>query len=301
MPELPEVTTIVNDLNKKAVGRVIKKVNGDTPKLIKPFKTDVFEKMIKDLSFDHFERKAKFIIGYLKRVNKEQPEWALIWHMKMTGHLLFRDERGEDEKQKNFFADPKNQFIRLRIDFADGTHLDFSDLRKFGSLRVVKPDEVENHPALRGLGPDALKYKWTFREFNSRLKKRTIPIKKAIMDQKLIAGIGNIYADEILWESKINPLKPANKLSKEESEKILISINSILKRAVRARGTSIDDFRDASGKKGNFGKLLNVYQRKGEKCLRCGTKIVRISVGGRGTHFCPNCQKYKVKTTKKGS
>ncbi len=112
MPELPEVTTIVNDLNKKAVGRVIKKVNGDTPKLIKPFKTDVFEKMIKDLSFDHFERKAKFIIGYLKRVNKEQPEWALIWHMKMTGHLLFRDERGEDEKQKNFLQIRKiNLFV----------------------------------------------------------------------------------------------------------------------------------------------------------------------------------------------
>lgn len=290
MPELPEVTTIVSDLNKKATGRTIQKVEGDTPKLVKPLSLKAFEKKTKGLLFDHFERKAKFIIGYL-RVSKGRIELAFIWHMKMTGHLLFRNEKKETEKQKEFFKEPKNQFIRLKIYFTDGTHLDFSDLRKFGSLRVVNLDEVENHPALKNLGPDALRHKWIAKELAARFQKRSIPVKKALLDQKIIAGIGNIYADEILWTAKIHPLKTANKLNDEELKKILAAAKIVLKKAVKARGTSIDDFRDLAGEKGNFGKLLNVYQKKGEKCLRCGTKIARISVGGRGTHFCPHCQK----------
>lgn len=297
MPELPEVTTIVNDLNKMVAGKTIRDFYCEAPRIIRPLTAEEFRKKAIGKKFISFERKGKYIVANVeeakaKTVRSSEPNFRyLVFHMRMTGHLLYRDEKKETTKQKEYFADPRNQFTRMVFYFTDGTRLDFSDMRKFGTVHFFRPDELAQCSGLRTLGPDALRYRWSAEELEERLSKKKISIKQALLDQTVVAGIGNIYADEILWTAKINPLITACSLKKEEREKIIKAMGLVLKRAVKARGTSVDDYRDASGRKGKYGLIRRVYRRANEPCFDCGKKIVKIKLGGRGTHFCPYCQK----------
>lgn len=298
VPELPEVTTIVSDLNELVKGKTISDLEGDTPKLIKPLTLGQLKRKIVGLRMLRFERRAKYIIAFLGH-EAATPKYALLWHMRMTGHLLFRDEKNESVKAKKYFADSRNQFIRFSISFSDGTRLDFSDVRKFGTLRLLLADKLESSKDIVSLGPDALNTKWTGERICEVICKKKIALKQVLLDQTIIAGIGNIYADEILWTTKINPLLKTQELSIDQCRALAKSIPEVLKKAVKARGTSIDDYRDVTGREGGYGKLRRVYQRKGEKCFRCGTTIARITVNGRGTHFCPSCQRLKVNKLRK--
>ena len=295
MPELPEVTTIVSDLNRLVRGKIIGEISGNTPKLIKPLSLVEFSRRVKGLRFLQFERRGKYIIGYLgKKVGgSDSSTQVLIWHMRMTGHLLFRDEKKENKKAIELFGDSRNQFIRFSILFTDSTHLDFSDMRKFGTLRLLATKELDTYKGIALLGPDALLTKWQPEELRTILMKKNVALKQVLLDQSVIAGIGNIYADEILWTAKLHPLLKTSALNTKEVESLLKAMNAVLKKAVIERGSSVDDYRDALGRKGKYAKFHQVYRRTNKQCFRCGKKIVRITVNGRGTHFCPVCQKLK--------
>jgi len=297
MPELPEVTTIVSDLNQLVRGKVIKEVSGDTPKLIKPLSFVEFGKRVKGLIFLRFERRGKYVIGYLgKKVDDyNSSTQVLVWHMRMTGHLLFRDEKKENKEVAELFNDSRNQFIRFSILFTDNTHLDFSDMRKFGTLHLFVAEELESCKGVALLGPDALLTKWKPEKLKNVLTKRKLVLKQALLDQSVIAGIGNIYADEILWTAKLHPLLKTSELSTKEVAVLLKAIRVVLKKAIVERGSSVDDYRDAFGRKGKYANFHRVYRRTNKPCFRCGKKIVRITVNGRGTHFCPVCQKLKTR------
>lgn len=243
MPELPEVETIRRQLVPKIVG---KKLDGKT--------------------ITGLRRRAKILIIDFSDGS------SLIFHLKLTGQLIFN---GESQKH-----------TRHVFKFSDGSRLIFNDARKFGWWRIVRDaKEIEQN-----FGPEALDT--DFQTLKGLLKKRpNAKIKLLLMDQKFIAGIGNIYSDEILWEAKIHPLKNVKMLDNGKLRKIYKTMQKILKKGIELQGESFSDYRMPNGEKGGFDKYRKVYRRKGEKCSRCGAVIKRIKTGGRSAHFCPVCQK----------
>ncbi|PIS17530.1 MAG: formamidopyrimidine-DNA glycosylase [Candidatus Nealsonbacteria bacterium CG09_land_8_20_14_0_10_42_14] len=197
---------------------------------------------------------------------------SLVFHLKLTGQLIFN---GQPLKH-----------TRKVFKFSDGSKLVFNDVRKFGWWKIVK----DTGPMEKGFGPEALTV--DLKTFADGLKKHSkTRIKPLLMDQKFIAGIGNIYSDEILFAARVHPLRRVKTLKDKEIELIHQNIKKILQKAIRYRGTTEQYYRDAYGKEGNYYNLLKAYQREGEKCSRCGTIIKRVKIGGRSAHFCPKCQK----------
>lgn len=269
MPELPEVETTVSELRSKIIGRKILKIWTDTGKIFKPdfstFKKGVIGQTIKAVS-----RRGKNIV-----IKLGSGKYILV-HQKMTGSLLYGTEI-------------KNPYIHLIL-FLDKGKLALSDLRKFAKVAFI-PD-LKDYPDYQKLGPEPLSREFTFEKFREIIKKSKGKIKKVLLDQNKIAGIGNIYSDEILFKAKISPLRETQKLKAKEAKILYLAIKKILKKAIKAKGTSVSDYRRPSGEKGNFAKFLKVYRREGEFCPRsCGGKIQRLKFGGRSAHFCPKCQK----------
>lgn len=303
MPELPEVQTVVNDLNKKIVGRRITGVWFDWPKMIKdPLDQSrlkiahkhvaVFESFVKGERFAEVRRRAKNILIYLTHGK------MLLAHLKMTGHLLVGKWKIEGKKvvplwPKAVVEDPYNKYIHLIFYLDNGQMLGFSDLRKFAKIIAGTKEVIENLPELVRLGPEPLEASFKVEKFIKLMREERRKIKQVLMDPEVIAGIGNIYSDDILWKSKIHPFKPANKLKVEELKKLYKAIREVLAKAVRLRGTSTSDFRDTAGEEGGYTEHRNVYGRESEPCPRCGTAIARKKIGGRSAHFCPKCQVLK--------
>jgi len=303
MPELPEVETVVRDLNRKVIGRRIVGVWFDWPKMIKDpldqSKTKIahkhveeFKKAIKGKKILKVRRRAKNILIYLSG------DLLLLIHQKMTGHMLvgkWQIVNGNKAKplgEGPIKDDPYNKYIHLILYLDNGKMLALSDLRKFAKAILGETSEIENLPELKNLGPDALDAKLTFKKFSEIIKGRSGKIYQVLMDQEVITGIGNIYSNDILWAAKIHPFQPANRISEKEMKAMYQAMRKILNRALKLRGTSTSDFRDTSGKKGKYGDVRLVYQREGEFCGHgCGGKIVREKIGGRSAHFCPKCQK----------
>lgn len=293
MPELPEVQTIVSDLQKEIVGRRILDVWWDEPKLIKIPPND-FKKQIKGLKIEDIRRRGKNILFYLGK-EKDPSKKVLLIHQKLTGHLLI----GKWEIKNNIpesviggdLKEPVNGFIHLIFYLDDGRQLGLSDLRKFAKVVFGPRERIENLPELKEIGIDPLDKNFTFLKFKELIRFKKKKIKQLLMDQKVIAGIGNIYSDEILWSAGVHPLKLAYKLEEEELRNIYQAVKKILKEAIKLRGTSTSDYRDPAGKKGKYGEIRRVYQRENQPCFRCGNLIKRIKIGGRSAHFCPNCQK----------
>jgi len=286
MPELPEVETTVNYLKKKVLGRKILSFWTDTPKLLKKPKLADFGKLIYGKKINDIKRVGKNILFYL------EDNLIMLIHQKLSGHLLFGNwEIGEKVKSKikgPLSTDPQNRFIRFIWQLDNGWQLGLSDLRKFAKIELDSQKKIESE-LFKSLGPDALKI--SFREFRERIGKYNRSIKEVLMDQKVIAGIGNIYADEILWQAKVSPFLKARELKEDVLKKIYQAMKFILKKALKAHGTSIDDYRLPNGKKGYYQNLRKVYQREGEPCFRCQSKIQRIKIKERSAHFCPVCQK----------
>jgi formamidopyrimidine-DNA glycosylase len=290
MPELPEVETTVRDLKKTVLGRIFVDVWSDAKKMIKkPKKFEDFKKELIGKEISDVKRRGKNILFFLSSGK------ILLIHQKLTGHLLlgiWKQEEGiwKSKIKGPLAEDPMNKFLHLIFFFRDGWQLALSDLRKFAKVEILTKEELEKE--LSALGPEPLEEGFTFEKFKEAiLKRRKKKIKQVLMDQEVIAGIGNIYSDEILWKAKVHPFKKVEKLNKEELKKIYKAMREILPKAIEVGGESISDYRRPSGERGGFDPLRKVYRREGEKCFRCGAKIKRMKLGQRSAHFCPVCQK----------
>lgn len=303
MPELPEVQTVVSDLNRKILGRKITGIWFDAPKIIKKPASKDFEAAIKGAKIEKVKRRAKNILIYLSQGSKSQglkieDERLLLIHQKMTGHLLVGHWLVKGNKVSALdpaaLKEKVNDYIHLIFYLDDGRMLGLSDLRKFAKVLYGSVSEIESLPELVKLGPEPLDKSFTAQKFKSLMAAEKRKIKQVLMDQEVIAGIGNIYSDDILWRAKVHPFRPANKLSDRELKEIFKALKIILKKAVKMRGTSTSDFRDTAGQPGNYTNARLVYQREDESCRRCQTPIKRIKMGGRSAHFCPACQRLTV-------
>lgn len=290
MPELPEVETIVRDLKKKVRGRKILDVWSDVPRYFNGGKFASFYRNVKNRRIKDIYRKGKNILFLLDN------DWLLLVHQKMTGHFLV----GRWKRRNNdwFFrgsgplGERVNTYLHLVFKLDDGRQLALSDLRKFAKVALAKKDDLEKSSHLESVAPDV--FELSEREFAERLRSKKGKIKQVLMNQEIISGIGNIYADEILWKVKIHPLTPIQKVGRAKTREIYKTAKEILRQAINCRGTSIDDYRDTAGKLGRYGDIRNVYRREGEKCSRCSAKIQRMKINGRSAHYCPKCQRREL-------
>ena len=288
MPELPEVETTVLDLQKKVLGRTFIDVWTDSKNLIKkPGSFDEFKRGIKGKKIKKVWRRGKNILLDLSD-NK-----TLLIHQKLTGHLLLgkwqlKEGKWQAKISGPLLKDPMNRFLHLIFWLDNGQQLALSDLRKFAKIELLNQEELKKE--LSSFGPEPLERDFSLEKFKETLRQSQGKIKQVLMDQTVIAGIGNIYSDEILWQAKAHPFKEIKRLSDEELKRIYRAMREILPKAIEVGGESISDFRRISGERGYFDKERKVYRREGEKCSRCGNIIKRIKLAGRSAHFCPNCQ-----------
>jgi formamidopyrimidine-DNA glycosylase len=217
---------------------------------------------------------------------------TIYMHLKMTGHLLVKSEKLKVKSYgKDYFSERVNQYIHHIFYLKSGRTLEFSDLRKFGKIILADTDEIEEIGEIKKLGVDAMSKEFTLEKFDEILGRRKTKIKLLLMDQEKIAGIGNIYVSEILFEAGILPNRAADSLDKEERKKFFAAIKKVLAKAIKLRGTSDSDYRDTAGAPGRFQEILKVYRQAGKKCPGCGTIVQREKMGQRGTFFCLKCQR----------
>lgn len=285
MPELPEVEIIVRDLQEYLTDKKIKDFELFNKKTINlsaaKFKQQILNQTIKQIS-----RSGKNIIIKL-------PENYLVIHLKMTGQLILKIPHkllvGGHPITKVGQSLP-NKFTRAVFTFTNNTHLYFNDVRKFGWIKLMSKVELDKY--LDRLGIEPLNKSFSFRVFQDVLQsKQNSLIKPALLDQTRIAGLGNIYVDESLFLAGIKPQRKIATLTKIEQEKLWQAIPKILRQSIKYRGTSFNDYVDARGQSGQFVKHLKVYNRAGQACYQCSGLISKIKLGGRGTHWCDNCQK----------
>lgn len=266
MPELPEVETIKRELEKAVLGKKITDVIVNNPKAIKEPKRDNFVKGLKGKTIKSILRKGKLLILELSSGK------SLTIHLKMTGQLIYP---GNAEQS------------RISFKLSDNKILDFNDRRLLGELRLV--DDWQSLKFIKELGPEP--FDLTESEFKQMLVDKKTKIKPLLMDQTFISGVGNLYATEILFKARIHPEKPASSLSDKEKELLFKEIKDTLTDATHHKGSSIDQYVQLSGRPGEYIKYHKVYRREDKSCVVCKTSIKRISLGGRGTYFCPKCQK----------
>jgi formamidopyrimidine-DNA glycosylase len=286
VPELPEVHTTVAGLKKTIIGKKIVDTwsdfhlntnHGERQNIKNKKYFADFKKRVLGAKIVSVERVGKHIV-----INLSNGE-SIVVHMKMTGHLLVAGF----EKEK--------KFIHFTLKFSDKSQLAFSDIRKFGTICVTKTETLSEHPGIAELGPDALKI--NSREFAERiLGKKNWPIKLTLLDQSVLAGIGNIYSDEILWDGGVHPLSSSDRIPLPQVKKMYSASKKILEKSIRLGGDSMSDYINAFGEKGGFQKCHQAYRRTGEPCTKrgCGGIISRLVIGGRSSHFCSQHQiKYK--------
>lgn len=296
---MPEVETIASDLSEKIRNQEIISLELLSPKSVKNTPL-FFKKNLLGASFKKVSRRGKLLIFELKN-----GRFFLLIHLKMTGQLIYIDKKtnlagghslnNRNNQKNNSFLNSvggelPNKHTRVVINFKNGGHLFFNDLRKFGYLKIVDADEL-NKILEYNYGPEPLTSEFSVKYLEKLLAKRNIKIKVLLLDQKLVAGLGNIYVDEALFASGIRPDRLASSLKLAEVKKLFLEINVLIKKAIKYRGTTFSDYVDSKGQKGNFSKFLKVYGRKNENCVKCGRPIIKIKLAGRGTHYCSNCQK----------
>lgn len=266
MPELPEVETIRRQLQKSILGKKIIDIKVSRPKVIKEPSVNAFKKGVKGASISNIVRRAKVLI--LELSTKK----SLVVHLRMTGQLVYPGT---------------GQQSRVSFKLSNNKLLDYNDRRLLGELRLL--DDWHSLKFIRTLGPEP--YEITNREFSKMLSRKKTKIKPLLLDQTFVSGVGNIYAAEALFKSKINPARSASSLSDKEKKDLFINIKNILDDAIKHKGSSIDQYVTVSGEKGNYARYHKVYGREGEPCFKCKSLIKRIALGGRGTYFCGRCQK----------
>ena len=277
MPELPEVETVRKGLEKLVLKATIESVEVYWDRIISgPIETAEFKRILMGEKIMEFDRRGKYIII---RFN----QWALVSHLRMEGKYEVEES-----------AAPLKKHTHVVFHLADGRDLRYLDVRKFGRMTLAPIGEEFTATGIRLLGPEPTVETFDEATFYKTLQTKKRAIKPLLLDQKIVAGLGNIYVDEALFLAKIHPLRTANSLQKIEVSKLHEAIIKVLGDAVEAGGTTIRTYQNALGEAGSFQVNLSVYGKKGLPCVRCGTPIEKIKVAQRGTHFCPMCQRLSV-------
>lgn len=272
MPELPEVETVRRGLERLVVGKMIKAVDVRVPKMVKT-DPDRFKLDLPGQTIEAMRRRGKYLIFDLGKQ-------VLISHLRMEGkYLLFPDQ----------VLDNKHFHVFFSLD--DGSTLVYQDVRKFGTFELLPKSEEETYFVKKKIGPEPNAKDFKRAPFERALLSSKKLIKPLLLEQKLVAGLGNIYVDEVLWASKVHPERLANSLKKAEIKRLHDETIRILQLGIDKGGSTIRTYRNALGEDGTMQECLQVYGRRGEPCPRCGTSIVKKQVGGRGSHFCPKCQR----------
>lgn len=272
MPELPEVETVRRTLYPRVVGREITRVEVLTPRQVYHPDPETFRAELEGARFTDIERRGKYLIFHLGPVR-------LVAHLRMSGHLYVAEP--EQERQKH---------LHVVFHLDNATELRYDDQRKFGGFHLLGPHGEGMPPGLAKLGPEPLSSEFTPAVLGAALAGRRTPIKAALLNQALVAGLGNIYADEALFCARIHPERQAASLDPHEVERLHGCIRRVLALAIAKRGTTFSLYSDGEGKSGDMYDELQVFDRTGEPCPVCGTPIIKIAVAQRGTHICPRCQ-----------
>jgi formamidopyrimidine-DNA glycosylase len=288
MPELPEVETIKLGLSGLLPGRQVKSVDFDWPKSFPNAPADVGSFVI-GAKVTGVKRRAKVLLIELST------NYTLVVHLKMTGQLVFRAPEvqfGAGHPSESLIHELPDRSTRVTLGFEDGSRLFFNDQRKFGWMRLIPTPEVMNLDFFKKVGPEPLNAEFTWQELRGRLMRRkNTSIKAAILDQTVVAGVGNIYADESLWGAKIHPATLVRDVSAAKFHKLYDELVFVLRLAIEKGGSTDKNYVNAEGKRGNYLSFARVFRREGQACPRCGHTIIKIRVAGRGTHICPHDQK----------
>ncbi len=272
MPELPEVETIRRTLIEHVSGLIITDVNLIWPSVVQSWRDKTFTELVTGRKIESLERRGKYLLFTLDE------GWSLVMHMRMTGRLNYYSLEQVPERHTHL------------VFFLSQGQLHFSDVRKFGRIQVIPTDLRLTSSSLAKLGPEPLEPDFTAGLLGERLASKKLNIKAALLDQRVLAGLGNIYADEALFRAGVAPERKANSLSSEEILKLHSAIQKVLIAGISSQGTSFRDYRDANGEKGHFQALLQVYGRGTQPCLGCGKPLEKIRLAGRTTVFCNYCQ-----------
>ena len=274
MPELPEVETVRRGLEKLILGKKISNIEIHYPKMIK---TDLeqFQKEMPGQVIQTMGRRGKYLLFYLS-------DKVLISHLRMEGKYFYYPNQV-----------PERKHAHVLIHFEDGGTLVYEDVRKFGTMELLAPELLDVYFLSKKLGPEPTDQDFDLENFIAALKKSKKPIKSHLLDQTLVSGLGNIYVDEVLWRAQVHPARPSQSLTRVEASAIHDQTISVLGQAVEKGGSTIRTYTNAFGEDGTMQDFHQVYDKTGEACSRCGSIIEKIQLGGRGTHFCPKCQRRK--------
>lgn len=300
MPELPEVETIRLGLIKFLPGKEVKNVWHDWPKSFPNAPSDVARFLV-SAKIKKVRRRAKVLIIDLSS------NYSIIIHLKMTGQLVFvaktselkaktsklKAERfGAGHPGKDLIAELPTKSTRVILEFTDGSKLFFNDQRKFGWMKLLPTLQIPEIDFFKRVGPEPLEDGFTPSIFIERLKRRSnSPIKAVLLDQSVLAGVGNIYADEALFTAKIHPAAPVVKVSRTKLVLLHRAIRDVMQLSIEKGGSTDRNYVNSEGKKGSYLSFANVFRKHGKPCPRCGSEIIKLRVAGRGTHICPSCQK----------
>ena len=272
MPELPEVETVKEKLKGYVLNKKITNVYINYPNIIEYPSSDSFKQKIINQTIIDIKRRGKWLMFELN-------DYYLLSHLRMEGKYFYKHKNDEHLKHEHIifcFGDDELRYI---------------DTRKFGRMHLIKKDDINNTKPLTELGLEPWDKKLTINYLKDKYKSKKLPIKTVLLDQSIVVGIGNIYADEILFLSNINPLKQAYMLKDKELDSIIINTKKVLDAAIKLGGTTIRSYESSEGVHGNFQKNLLVHNHAGQLCQKCKTKIIKTRIGGRGTYYCPTCQK----------
>lgn len=271
MPEIAEVETVRNTLKKRILNKPIKSVNVRYTKMIES-NLEEFKKILVGRSFLDIKRRGKWLIFDLG-------DYYLLSHLRMEGKYFIKNHEEELNKHEHVI-----------ITFTDNTDLRYHDTRKFGRMNLIKKEELATAEEIAKQGLEPGDKNLTAKYLVDKFKKKRLPIKTVLLDQTIISGLGNIYANEVLFAAGIDPLKKACDVSLEEASRIVTESNRIIKAAIKMGGTTIKSYTSSLGVTGRFQQYLCVHKREGMPCLKCGTTILNMKVNGRSTYFCPKCQ-----------
>ena len=288
MPELPEVETVRRGLDKLIIDKIIKGETHDFPKGFPNTPADVANFLI-GAKITAVRRRAKVLLIDLNT------HYTLVIHLKMTGQLVYRSREqkfGAGHPNASLIGELPDKTTRVALEFSDGSKLFFNDQRKFGWMRLMPTIEVPNIDFMKKVGPEPLEADTTSKTFIERIRRRNNTIiKAALLDQTVIAGVGNIYADESLWGAKIHPATRVKNITDDQLVVLFDELRKVLKMALEKGGSTDKNYVNVEGKKGSYIDFARVFRREGQPCPRCGTTIEKTRLAGRGTHYCPVCQK----------
>ena len=286
MPELPEVETVRRGLESLIIGKVIRQTAHDTPKSFPNSSPDV-QAFMYGASIIAVRRRAKVLLIDLST------DYTLVIHLKMTGQLVYVGETrfGAGHPNDSLVNQLPDKSTRVTIMFDDNSQLFFNDQRKFGWMKLIPTVEVPNIDFMKKVGPEPLEADFTMKQFAERFTRRAnTSIKAALLDQSVVAGIGNIYADESLWGAKIHPKRLVKTITKAEFDTLYTELRMVMNLAIEKGGSSNNTYVDAEGKRGSYMDFARVFRREGLECPRCHATIIKFKAAGRGTHICPHCQ-----------